>query len=306
MLVLAVLFSAGCRIPSNATRMSGRAADEWTRSYTLAEGGEVSINARNGTVDVEAADGTTVNVRAERIAHAVNDAAAAEILPRITIKEDVGPETVALRTEPLGGIVIGVTVEVNYHVRAPRSALVRLRSVNGSINVRGLGGRVILNGSNGGVTGEDLGGGVEARWANGPVKIALGSFKADLVDIRVTNGSLRLTLPDTANANLNASATNGTIDVSALQFERLGDQTARRVRGRLNAGGTPIELVVVNGNIVVDSGTSNVEPRTQNPELGGPNQAILAPNLEPRGQNAEPRTKNAEPRTKNAEPIKRP
>lgn len=251
MLVSAVL-SAGCRIPSNATGMGGRAADEWTRSYTLAEGGEVSINARSGTVDVEAVDGTTVDVRAERIAHAVNDAAAAEILPRITIKEDVGPQTVSLRTEPLGGIVIGVTVEVNYKVRAPRSALVRLRSVNGSINVRGFSGRVILNGSNGGVTGEDLGGGVEARWANGPVKIAIGSFKADLVDIRVTNGSLRLTLPDTANANLNASATNGTIDVSALELERLGEQSGRRVRGRLNAGGTPIDLVTVNGNITVE------------------------------------------------------
>ena len=248
----ALVAAAGCRIPGNATGMSGRAADEWTRTYTLAEGGEVNINSPNSGVDVEGADGNTVDVRADRIAHAASDEAAAEIVPRISIKEEVGLEKIALRTEPLGGIVIGVTVEVHYHVRAPRSATIRARSVNGGLTVKGFTGRVILTVVNGGVTAEALAGGVEVRSTNGPAKIALASFEADFVDIRVTNGSLRFTLPDAANANLNASATNGTIDVSALKIERLGDQTGRRVRGRLNAGGAPIELVSVNGNIIVD------------------------------------------------------
>jgi hypothetical protein len=248
----AVLAAAACNVPHNATGMSGRAADEWTRSYTLAEGGEVNINAPNGAVDVEAVDGTMVDVRAERTVHAINNAAAAEILPRIKIKEEIAPEKVAIRTEPLGGIVIGVTVEVHYHVRAPRSATIRVRAVNGGVTAKGFTGRVILTGINGGVTAEALGGGVEVRSTNAPAKIALSSLNADLVDIRVTNSSLRLTLPENANANLNASATNGTIDVSTLKLERFGDQTGRRVRGRLNAGGAPIDLTSVNGNITVD------------------------------------------------------
>ena len=252
MLLLVVLAAAGCRIPGNANGMSGRAADEWTRAYTLAEGGEVSVSSPNGSVDVEAVDGNTVDVRADRITHATNDQAAAEILPRISIKEEIGPDKIELRTEPLGGIVIGVTVEVHYHLRAPRSATIRARAVNGGLTVKGFNGRVVLTGVNGGVTAEGLGGSVEVRSTNAPAKIVIASFNADLVDIRVTNGSLRLTLPEAANANLNASATNGTIDVGSLKLERLGDQTGRRVRGRLNAGGAPIELASVNGNITVD------------------------------------------------------
>jgi hypothetical protein len=241
---------AACHGPDRDT-LSGRASDEWVRSYALAADGEVQITNGNGTVDVQATDGDTVEVRAERIATASNDAAAAEILPRMTIQEDITVGKVALKSEPLGGIVIGVTTEVRYHVRAPRKALVRVRAVNGALTVKGFGGRVILNSVNGGVTADELSGGVELRSSNGNAKVAIAAFGKDLVDIRVTNGGLELTVPATSDANLMASVTNGTIDASALNFEPLGEQTGRRVRGRLNAGGTPIELVVTNGNIMV-------------------------------------------------------
>jgi hypothetical protein len=195
-----------------------------------------------------------VEVRVERIARASSDAAAAEIVPRITIHEEISDGKVALRTEPLGGIVIGVETEVRYHVRAPRQSLVRVRAVNGALTAKGLSGRAILTAVNAGLTTEDLRGGLEARSTNGNAKVVLGAFGDDLVDVRVTNGSLDLTLPGASNANLSASVTNGRIDVSGLTLEPLGEQTARRVRGRLNAGGAPIELTVTNGNVVVKPG----------------------------------------------------
>jgi hypothetical protein len=46
-----------------------------------------------------------------------------------------------------------------------------------------------------------------------------------------------------------ASVTNGTIEMDDVPFEPVGEQSQRRVRGRINAGGTPIELTTVNGNI---------------------------------------------------------
>jgi hypothetical protein len=67
----------------------------------------------------------------------------------------------------------------------------------------------------------------------------------------VTNGTLELAVPEKADANLTASVTNGKIDLGELELDPLGEQTARRVRGRLNAGGTPIDLSVTNGNIAL-------------------------------------------------------
>ena len=162
-------------------------------------------------------------------------------------------EKVLVSGERLGGIVIGVVVDMHFHVRAPKSAIVRARTSGGDMTVKGFSGHVILNGSNGGVHAEGLAGGIETRWVNGGVNITLASIGNELVDVRVTNGPLSLVVPQTINANLSATATNGRIDVKAPKFEPLGDQTSRRVRGRLNAGGVPIELTTVNGNITVAS-----------------------------------------------------
>ena len=53
------------------------------------------------------------------------DASAREIVPRIEIREDVSPDKVVLQTQGLAGLVIGVEVEVNYHVTMPASARAR-------------------------------------------------------------------------------------------------------------------------------------------------------------------------------------
>lgn len=237
--------------PPGRTGLAGTAIDEWTRSFELGATGELDINNPAGAIEIEAVDGTTVDVRAERIVRAITDAAAADVLPRIVIAEDVLPGKVGLRTQPLGGIVIGVEIEVRYHVRAPRAASVRARTRGGALTVRGFQGRVVLNGANGSLTAEGLRGGVEARWANGPAAIALEAVGEGFVDVRVTNGSLTVALPRSANANLSASATNGRVEVKGLDVEPLGEQTPRRVRVRLNEGGAPIELSTVNGSVAV-------------------------------------------------------
>jgi hypothetical protein len=248
---LFLLSGAACEVSSRHGALEGTARDEWRRSYTLETGGELQLTSPNGSLDVEAVEGNTVEVTVERIAHASDDEAAAEIVPRITIKEEVAPDKIVVRTESLGGIVIGVRIETNYHVRAPKASRLRLRGT-GNVTVKGFSGRVIANAINGKIAGEDLSGGVEARSVNGDSSITMAAV-TDLVDVRATNGNVALTIPDNANANLSVSITNGQIDTSALTFEPLGaDQTRRRVRGKINAGGVPIELNAVNGNVVVN------------------------------------------------------
>src|SRR4029077_18146389 len=70
------------------------ATDEWTHTYPLAASGEGSIDNTNGRGEVDPADGETVEIHAERIAKAATDAGARELLPRITINEDIKPNRV--------------------------------------------------------------------------------------------------------------------------------------------------------------------------------------------------------------------
>ena len=247
---IVLVLGAACQ-PLQRGQPQGQASDEWSRSYPLSTDGEVQIVAGSGNVDVQGGTGSTVEVRAERMAQASSDDAARELLPRIRIREDITPERVVLQTEGLGGIVIGVEVRVNYHVVVPTHARVRVRTANGAVTVANIEGRVVLSSANGEVIGKNLRGGVDARSVNKAVTVELSAFGAEPVEVRSTNGDVDLTLPVDANASFDANCTNGKIEISDFTLEPFGEQTRRRVRGRLNQGGTPIDVTSVNGNIRV-------------------------------------------------------
>jgi DUF4097 and DUF4098 domain-containing protein YvlB len=146
--------------------------------------------------------------------------------------------------------MIGASFEVRYHVRAPKSAVINVTNTNGQVVLNALDGKVRAHTTNGGVNGKDLSGGVDARSTNGGVTIEMASV-GDAISLRTTNGGVTLTLPDSAKADLSASCTNGGINVSALDKLQISDQSRRRLEGRLNGGGTTIELRTTNGGIRV-------------------------------------------------------
>ncbi len=244
-------FLAGCEMAVGPH--ASQASETWTHTYPLAAGGEVQIVNTNGRVEVEGVEGSTLEIRAERIARAATEEGARQLLPRIAIKEDVTPDRVSVQTERMAGFMIGAGFEVRYHVKAPKLATVRATTTNGQIGVTALGGKLIAQTTNGGVSAKDLSGGVEARTTNGGVSVELASLGAGKVELETTNGGVTLTLPESAKANLAASCTNGGIDVSGVKVETTGEQTRRRVEGRINGGGTSIELRTTNGGIRVRS-----------------------------------------------------
>ena len=248
------LLLAGCDL--SLGHLTARATDEWSRSYPLEAGGEVRIVNTNGKIEIEGTDGSTVEVKAEKIARGATDTAARELLPRIVIKEDIKPDRVSLETERMSGIMIGAAFEVRYHVRAPKNAVVNITNTNGQVALAALTGKVKAQTTNGGVNGRNLTGGVDARSTNGGVTIDMASVGPDSITLRTTNGGVTLTLPDSTKANLTASCTNGGINVSALDNLEISEQSRRRLEGRLNGGGTAIEVRTTNGGI-------RVRPRTQ-------------------------------------------
>ncbi len=56
-------------------------------------------------------------------------------------------------------------------------------------------------------------------------------------------------LPDSAKADVTATCTNGGITVSPELTLAVTEQSRRRLEGRLNGGGTPIELQTTNGGV---------------------------------------------------------
>jgi hypothetical protein len=242
---------AGCDV--SLGNLTARATDEWTHTYPLTPGGEVRIVNTNGRIEVEGVDGSTLEVRAERIARGATDSAAKELLPRIVIKEDVRPERVTLETERMGGIMIGAGFEVRYHVRAPKNALVNVTNTNGQVVVNALSGKVIAHTTNGAVKGTNLTGAVDGETTNGSVSIDMASLGRERVSLETTNGSVTLMLPEQAKATVSASVTNGGINVGSLDNFEVTEKSRRRLEGRMNGGGAEVALHTTNGSIRVRS-----------------------------------------------------
>jgi hypothetical protein len=238
---------AGCDMSLH--NLTASATDEWTHTYPLTAGGEVRIVNTNGRIDVEGVDGATLEIRAEKIARGATDSAARELLPRIVVKEDVKPDRVTVETERMNGIMIGASFEVRYRVRAPRNAVVNLTNTNGQIAVNALSGKVVAHTTNGGVKGTNLTGGVDGGTTNGSVSIDLASIGADRVSLETTNGSVTVMVPEKAKATVTASVTNGGINVGSVDNFDVTEKSRRRLEGKLNGGGTPIELHTTNGSI---------------------------------------------------------
>ena len=259
------LVLGGCDL--SLGHLSARATDEWTHTYPLTAGGEIRIVNTNGVIDVEGVDGSTVEVRAERIAKGATEAAAQELLPRIIIKEEAKPDRVSLETERMSGIMIGAGFEVRYHVRAPKHALVNVTNTNGLVSVKGLAGKVVAHTTNGGVKGSGLSGGVEARTTNGGVTIDMAAVGADPISLETTNGGVSLALPEKAKATVTASCTNGGISVGSLDNFEISEKSRRRLEGKLNGGGTSVELHTTNGGVRLRSrDTINTRTDTETSE----------------------------------------
>ncbi len=124
--LLVGLAAAGCH--ASVGELAGSASDEWVRSYELAPEGEIAVTSTNGTIELEGYDGRTVEVRAQRTVKAVSDDAARDLVSRVGIEEEVSPERVAIRTEGITGLLVGVSYQVTYHVKAPQSVVARLRA----------------------------------------------------------------------------------------------------------------------------------------------------------------------------------
>ena len=247
---LCVVAGAACRAPVGALQ-NARASDEWIRSYPLAADGELQLTNSNGAIEIESAPAAAVDVRAERVAHATTDAAARDLLTHINIRDESLPARVTIQTDRIAGMLIGVSFEVIYHVKVPVTATVRARTTNGPITVTGRTTRLVVSTVNGAITGNSVAGAIEARTVNQGVTLDITEVGANPIDVRTTNGAIRLAVPPDANANLSATVVNGNIDVAGLAFQPFDSQNRRRVRGRINAGGTPIELATVNGDIQI-------------------------------------------------------
>ncbi len=254
-LAVAGLAAGGCDVRAGEGGFSidvasGRASDEWKKTYTVAAGGRFEVKNTNGTVTIEqGTDEGTVDVRAERIVKASSDEAAQGILKQLEMHEEVTPDAVRLETRAPKNWGRGGH-EVRYFIKVPKSIRVDARTTNGGVRLNGIANEVSASSVNGGIKGEGLSGHIDANTTNGGVDIGLASLSDAGVTLETVNGGVQLQLPRTAKADISARVVNGGVNVDdELGLKQTGEKSRRRLDGQLNGGGSRVELSTTNGGI---------------------------------------------------------
>jgi DUF4097 and DUF4098 domain-containing protein YvlB len=220
------------------------------RESTLRATGSFNVNARpNGSITVHSWDRPDVLVQARVRATATSANAARDIASRIEV--DAAPGRVS-SSGPRTGRDEGWAV--SFDVFLPRETNLTLESVNGGIRASQVNGDIQATTTNGSINLTGTGGTVRGSSTNGAIAVQLTgrSGTGSGIDLRTTNGSVRLTLPDGYPANLEASTVNGGID-SQIPLTVQG-RIGRSVSAQIGGGGSTIRLRTTNGGISIRRG----------------------------------------------------
>jgi hypothetical protein len=138
---------------------------------------------------------------------------------------------------------------VSYVISTPRRIDLDLGTVNGGIAITAVEGELSATTTNGGISMERVGGSVRAHTTNGGVDVRLAGARwvGEGLELRTTNGGIKLAVPDGFGAQLTASTVHGGIntDFPLTVQGRIG----RRVEAEIGDGGPPVRLSTTNGGI---------------------------------------------------------
>lgn len=209
----------------------------------------LDVDARpNGSIEV-GAGGSRVTVRARVVTHAATDSEARALARQVRVETGggriraQGPDT--RRHE---------WWSVSFRIEAPSGTDLSLRAMNGGIRIRGMAGTTHFRTMNGGVHLTGLSGDVSGSTTNGGLEIVLSgkSWRGAGLDVRTTNGSVDLTVPDGYRGHLETATVNGGLDVGfpITVQGRIG----RQLSVDLGGGGPTIRAVTTNGGVRLHRG----------------------------------------------------
>ena len=142
----------------------------------------------------------------------------------------------------------GNRAKINFDAQVPRGVRLNATTTNGGVHCRNLDSVVQATTTNGNVevsTSEWA----SARTTNGGVRVSMGNAKwSGELELVTTNGSVDVTLPASAEFQVDASTTNGGIQ-SDFPITVQGRFGPKSLSGKVGGGGRELRVVTTNGGI---------------------------------------------------------
>lgn len=230
---------------------AGQMTEEFHQTYPLSAGGRVELDNINGAVHITGWDRNEVKVDAVKYANSK------ERLDEAKIRVDASSSLVSIRTEypdhdlTFNSFGHNNPASVEYTLTVPRSArLDEIKLVNGALDIQAVSGEVNASSVNGGVTLRGSEGRTEVSTVNGRLDVEFTRITAT-AELSSVNGSLMVTLPSDAKAEIEASTVSGRISNDFGLSTSNHNWVGHDLKAELGNGGPRIKLSNVNGRIEI-------------------------------------------------------
>jgi len=285
--VLTSVMMLACGIPraglttETAQRSEFQERDEINRTFQLAPGARVEISSIRGPVEISNTDSATAEVQIIRSARTRADLE----YHKIEVEQTANGLVIRGVQEP--DQRQRQNIQVNHHVilKLPRRIDLSVKSVSGSIKVADVDGQTYVSSISGSARIGDVGGKLEVSSISGNLEVGnvgadarvmsisgnlgLGQVNGSLevssvsggvhatllslspqgIHIKSVSGSVEIGFKSEINADFDAESVSGQVYLEMPNVIRDSESKPPNVRARIGAGGTPITISSVSGNI---------------------------------------------------------
>jgi len=130
----------------------------------------------------------------------------------------------------------------------------QLSSISGSVEVGNVGADARVKSVSGNVGLGQVNNSLDVSSVSGGVKATLMSLSPQGIHIKSVSGSVEIGFKSDVNADFNAEDVSGQVYLDVPNVSRESEEKSTTVRARIGAGGTPITMSSVSGNIRLTRG----------------------------------------------------
>ena len=267
--------------PETAQRRDFQERDEINQTYQLAPGTRVEVSSIRGPVEIVNGETATAEVQIIRTARTRAD------LEYHKIEVEHSSNSLVVRGVQEPEQQRRQNIQVDHHVilKLPRRIDLSVNSVSGSLKVGDVDGQTHVSSISGSANIGNVGGklqvssisgnlevgnvGAEARVSSISGSLGLGQVNGSLdvssvsgglnatllslspqgIHINSVSGSVEIGFKSEVNADFNAEQVSGEVYLDLPNVTRESEAKSSNVRARIGAGGTPITISSVSGNI---------------------------------------------------------
>jgi DUF4097 and DUF4098 domain-containing protein YvlB len=284
MFITALLTSVmvlACGAPERAQNSDFKERDEISQTYQLPAGARVEVSSIRGPVEITTGDSATAEVRIIRSARTRADLE----YHKIEVEQSGNSLVVRGIQEPEQRRHQNIQVDHHVILKLPRRIDLAVSSVSGWIKVGDIDGQTNVSSISGSARFGDVGGKLQVTSISGSLKLGnvgadarvtsisgsvdlgqvtgslevtsvSGGLNATLVSlspegihIKSISGSVEIGFKSDVNADFSAEHVSGQVSLDMPNVTRDSEEKSSSVRARIGAGGTPITISSVSGNI---------------------------------------------------------